>query len=258
MTISALIGYTGFVGSNLLNQNDFDYCYNSKNIADVQNRRFNLVICAAPSAVKWKANQNPEEDLAHINQLITSLKKVDTSFFVQISTIDVYPSPVNLDEKSPIDTTHHHPYGKHRMYLENFVQSHFDKHLIIRLPALFGNGIKKNLIFDLLHNNALNLTHKDSTFQFYNLANLWNDINKARDNKISLLNITSVPTSSKEIANTCFDLEFENITANPPVHYDLKSCHAELFGGKNGYIYSKEQVMYDLTHFIETERKRND
>ena len=257
MSNSALIGYTGFVGGNLLNQYKFDHVYNSKNLSEAQNEQFDLVICAAPSAVKWKANQYPEEDLAHINKLIAGLKTINTSVFIQISTVDVYPNPSNVDESTPIDTTNLHPYGKHRNYLEGFIQSHFDEHLIVRLPALFGAGIKKNLVFDLLHNNALHLIHKDSTFQFYYLDNLWNDINKALGQRISLLNISSEPTSSGEIARTCFNIEFNNIPNTPPVNYDMRSRYASFFGGKNGYLYSKEQVMQDLTHFVQTERKRN-
>jgi nucleoside-diphosphate-sugar epimerase len=257
MANSALIGYTGFVGGNLIRQYKFDHVYNSKNLNEAQNEQFDLVICAAPSAVKWKANQYPEEDLVHINKLTAGLIRIKTSMFVQISTVDVYPDPSNVDETTPIDTTNLHPYGKHRNYLENFIQLNFEEHLIIRLPALFGVGLKKNLIFDLLHNNALHLIHKDSTFQFYNLENLWNDLNKALEQKIDLLNISSEPTTSEEIARNCFNMEFNNITDNPPVHYDMRSKYASLFGGKNGYLYSRNQVMQDLTRFIQAERERN-
>lgn len=257
MTNSALIGYTGFVGGNLHNQYKFDQVYNSKNLNEAQNEQFDLVICAAPSAIKWKANKYPNEDLAQINKLIDGLRPVKTSMFVQISTVDVYPNPLNVDESTPIDTTNLHPYGKHRNYLENFIRSNFDEHLIIRLPALFGEGIKKNLVFDLLHSNALHLIHKDSTFQFYNLENLWNDINRALQQKIFLFNISSEPTTSEELARNCFNMEFNNITDTPPVHYDMRSKYASLFGGKNGYLYSKKQVIKDLTQFVQTERNRN-
>ncbi len=36
----ALIGHTGFVGSNLLKQAEFDRCYNSKNIEEIVDEQF--------------------------------------------------------------------------------------------------------------------------------------------------------------------------------------------------------------------------
>ena len=50
---SAIIGNTGFVGSNLIRQRHFDAFYNSKNI---ETKSFDLVICAGVPAVKWLAN----------------------------------------------------------------------------------------------------------------------------------------------------------------------------------------------------------
>ena len=40
---SALIGYTGFVGSTLLRQRPFDEQYNSKNIREIAGQQFDLI-----------------------------------------------------------------------------------------------------------------------------------------------------------------------------------------------------------------------
>ena len=40
---TALFGYTGFVGSNILTKYKFDYLYNSKNINDTKNKYFNKI-----------------------------------------------------------------------------------------------------------------------------------------------------------------------------------------------------------------------
>ena len=37
-------------------------------------------------------------------------------------------------------------YGKNRLLLEQFVEKNYDNYLIVRLPALFGKGLKKNLL----------------------------------------------------------------------------------------------------------------
>ena len=80
------------------------------------------------------------------------LSTVKAKHFILISTIDVYssfiPSP---DESSIPDETRQDAYGKNRYQLECWVRKHFPSSLIVRLPALFANGLKKNFIFDLMH-----------------------------------------------------------------------------------------------------------
>ena len=146
-----LIGYTGFVGSNLDNQIKFDEKYNSKNIYQIKEKEFNIVYCAGVSAVKWFANQNPQKDIAGINSLIENLKTIKTKTFVLISTIDIYPSFGDIDEDTMPDISKQDTYGKNRYYLENWVKNNFENYLIVRLPALFGKGLKKNFIYDLLN-----------------------------------------------------------------------------------------------------------
>jgi len=70
MATSLLIGSTGFVGGNLARQHRFDAAVNSRSIASVHRKRFDTVVCAAPQAQKWWANQNPAEDLAAIERLV--------------------------------------------------------------------------------------------------------------------------------------------------------------------------------------------
>ena len=43
---NALIGYTGFVGGNILRQKPFKYLYNTKNIEDIKQKKFNLIVCS--------------------------------------------------------------------------------------------------------------------------------------------------------------------------------------------------------------------
>jgi len=249
----ALIGSTGFVGGNLKLSTKFDFEYNRGNIYDIGNHEFDLVVCAAPGAVKWKANQFPEADLAIVNELLENLKYVKTKIFVQISTVDVYQTPIDVDEDFDIETTLDtlHPYGKHRYLIERFVKKNFRDYLIIRLPGLFGIGLKKNVIFDLMNNNLLEMIHKDSVFQFYYLKRLWRDIKRAMKKNVKILNITSEPISVEELARVAFKMNFKNVTEKPPVKYNLKSKFDKEFGGNNGYLYTKNIVLSDLFKFLE-------
>lgn len=147
----ALIGFTGFVGSNLLKQEHFDALFNSTNIRDIAKEDFDIVVSAAPSATKWLANKDPKTDLALTHEFIERLQAIKTHHFVLISTVDVYPSPVNVNEDSGLSADEMQPYGRHRFYIEEAVKELFDNHLIVRLPGLFGAGLKKNFLFDLMH-----------------------------------------------------------------------------------------------------------
>ena len=71
---TALIGNTGFVGSNLLRTKNFTHLFNSTNIHQIVNADFSEVICAGVSAAKWQANLYPEKDIENINKLIEFLK----------------------------------------------------------------------------------------------------------------------------------------------------------------------------------------
>jgi hypothetical protein len=246
----ALIGYTGFIGGNLLRQTKFDFLYNRSNIIDLQNNDLGLVVCAAPSAEKWRANLEPEKDLEAIDELIRSIKKINTAHFILISTIDVYKNPRNFNEDSRIEIDGLHPYGRNRYLLEDFVDDNFTNHLIVRLPALFGYGLKKNFIFDLLHSNCLEMTDCDSEFQFYGLSHLWDDINFAINKSINKINITSEPISARELALRCFNIDFKNKTVKPPIKYDIRSKYDFLFGGKNGYMYEKHIIVNEIKNFV--------
>lgn len=252
---TALIGHTGFVGGNIASQYAFDLCFNSTNIQEIENQNFDLLVIAAPSAAKWKANQEPEIDWGVMLSLMKILKRVQAKQTVYLSTVDVYKSPINVNEDTEIRPEENQPYGKHRFLLEKFIRQHFSDHLIVRLPGLFGQGLKKNLIFDLLNDNCLDLTHKESVFQFYSLENIWRDIEKALAEKIHLINFATEPTSAQEIARLCFDKDFETITEKPPVSYDMRSKYAPIYNGKNGYLYNKNQIIEQLRRFVENYAK---
>ncbi len=248
---SALIGYTGFVGHNLSKQVRFDDLYNRKNIDDAKEEEYDLVVCAAPSAEKWKANLDPQCDAEKINRLICDIICLKTKLFVYISTVDVYRDPMNVDEATAISMADLHAYGKHRLLLERFTRVHFKDCLIVRLPALFGDGLKKNFIFDLIHNNRPDLTDMDSEFQFYCLDHLWSDISIALGNSIRLLNVTSEPLSAREVAARCFGVDILNKTGVPPVKYDVRSLYAHVYNGKNGYLYGRDVILAELKDFAD-------
>ena len=85
-TKCALIGYTGFIGSNLLDFNKKLIKYNSKNIYKIRNRKFDIVICAGTSSKIWLSKKNPIEDKKKIKNLIDNLQTIKTKKFVHLNS----------------------------------------------------------------------------------------------------------------------------------------------------------------------------
>jgi nucleoside-diphosphate-sugar epimerase len=247
---NALIGHTGFIGSNLIRQREFDEFYNSKNIESIIDRQFDILVCSGAPAVKWLANKEPVKDKENLDRLMSCLAKVSANKLILMSSVDVYPVPIEVDEDTPIDASNLHPYGKHRFELENFVRDNFDS-LIIRFPGLFGVGLKKNIIYDFLNNNLVNLIHKDSVFQFYNLANLWQDIQTSLDRGLKLINFATEPTSVSQVAKVAFDFDFTNEPEQVPAKYDMQTKYSQLFNNdESAYLYDKDRVLLDLKDFV--------
>lgn len=150
--MKALVGYTGFVGSNIYSHaTDIDAAFNSKNISDAYGLSPDLLIYAGLRAEKFLANKDPEADMRLILEAEENIKKIAPRKLVLISTIDVYKDPNGVDENTIIDTDGLLAYGYNRYALEQWVREHYPDSLIIRLPALFGNNIKKNFIYDFIN-----------------------------------------------------------------------------------------------------------
>lgn len=250
---NALIWYTWFVWSNILEQIHFDDLYNSKNIEEIKWKEYDIVVCAWVKAIKWWSNQNPKEDLDWINELIEKLKTIKANKFVLISTVDIYPTPIWVDEDFnfwEINKETYHPYWKNRLYLENFVKSNFNDYHIIRLPWLFWNNIKKNVIFDLLNNNQTEKIIPNCKFQYYYLSNLWNDIKKVIENNIKEVNFNSEPIITQEIVNLFFNKSIIWDNIENPIIYDYKTKYDSIFWWKNWYMYSKQDLIKQLNNFI--------
>ncbi|MEG0893864.1 MAG: sugar nucleotide-binding protein [Oscillospiraceae bacterium] len=298
MNIS-LVGYTGFVGGNLNMSHSFDGLYNSKNISDAFGKRHDLVVYCGVRAEKYLANSDPEGDRKLIDTAIENIKHMAPRRLVLISTSDVYKSPNGVDENTTIDTDGLHPYGLNRYALERWVTENVERSLVVRLPGLYGKGLKKNFIYDMItlvpsmlkaekyselsarctlvkngyregtngffklcatgselaalraffeHNdfNSLCFTDSRAVYQFYGLHNLWHDIGVALENKLRLVNLVAEPVSAAETYEYVHGVPFVNKLASEPVKYDLRSVSAELFGGKNGYTYSREQSLREI------------
>jgi hypothetical protein len=241
----------------LQKQAAFDALYRSTNIAEIENREFDTVVCAGAPAQKWLANKNPPEDLAKINALIGHLRKVRAKTFILISTVDVFKTPVGVDESSPVVEDGLHAYGLHRRLLEKFVAEAFPRHLIVRLPGLVGPGLRKNILFDFLNDNNIPQIDSRHVFQFYPMVNLWADIRAALRADLTLAHLTAAPVGVGEIAAEAFRLDFHNEVAPAPIAYDMRTLHAEKFGAAGGehYQYDKRAALLAIRAYAQSEAR---
>lgn len=299
----SLVGYTGFVGSNIYAAGKFNAVYNSKNIEEAYSTNPDLLIYAGLRAEKYLANNAPEKDMELIIQAEENITKIKPKKLVLISTIDVFKVPKDVDENSEIDTENLQAYGYNRYQLELWVREHFPDALIIRLPGLFGKNIKKNFIYDFINVipfmlkeekfhelagmdpelkefyhlqdngfykvevkekdreglkdkfralgfSALNFTDSRSVFQFYHLGRLWEDIQMTLETGIKLWHPATEPVSVGELYAYLTGREFVNELGGIPADYDYKTVHDFRFGGSNGYICNKMEVMEQIKAFI--------
>ena len=304
--MTALVGYTGFVGSNIyaVAGNQIQRVYNSKNIQEAYGTQPDLLIYAGLRAEKYLANNAPEKDMELIREAESNIEKINPEKLVLISTIDIFKEPRGVDENSIVETTGLHPYGYDRYQLELWVRDHFPDALIIRLPGLFGKNLKKNFIYDfinvipfmlkepkfdelsaidgsllefyekqdngfykvkvlgddekpLLKNkfrslgfSALNFTDSRSKYQFYDLSNLWNDIQIAIKAGLLLWHPATEPVSAAEVYEYLTGEMFKNELDGTPADYDYRTVYGDVFGGVGGYICDKKHVIQQIKEFV--------
>lgn len=299
-----LVGYTGFVGSNLAAGHLFDGCYNSKNIEQAYGKQPDLLVYAGVRAEMFLANHDPAADLEQLKGAADNIVRIAPKQLVLISTISVYDAPKGADEDSPINRDCLSAYGANRRWLEEWVEEHIPNRLIVRLPALYGRGLKKNFLYDYIHFlppmltaakraelgaaepliaesylpqdngfykcrpvageerealkaafrrvgfSALNFTDSRSCYQFYDLSGLWNHIARGLELGLDKLNLATQPVSAAQVYHALCGGTFVNELDKPPFDYDFRSKHAAAFGGKDGYLEDREQVLAGIRAFV--------
>jgi nucleoside-diphosphate-sugar epimerase len=250
----ALIGWSGFVGGNLERDAEFDARYRSTDIDEIRGCSFELVVSAGLPAAKWLANKDPEGDWAAVSGLMGALEEVEAAEFVLISTVDVYGNPIGVEEhdRAPEGLT---PYGSHRLAFEEFVAERFPVHRIVRLPALMGPGLRKNVLFDLIHRRQLAVINPDSEFQWYDVRDLWQDLDRVREAGAELVNLVPAPVPTARILAEHFPHVAVGQGAGPTVRYDVRTKYAPLFGARGDYIMDEREVLSRIARFVRDVRE---
>tara|TARA_Y100000748_G_C15482114_1_gene483247 strand:- start:551 stop:1315 length:765 start_codon:yes stop_codon:yes gene_type:complete len=252
--VDALIGYTGFVGANILKGlSENTAVFNTQNIAGIHGQHFETLYISAIQAKKWWANQNPVEDKKRIDDLFAHLKQVSADKVVFISTVDVYQPPVDADEDTPVSTDIH-AYGANRLHAETLAQSLFSNVFVIRLQGLVASNLTKNVVFDLKNKNILDTINPASTLQWYPLSRLNKDISTVIAKDLKLVNLSVEPLTTQQIIDFAplSDDERAIVASNPSnkIAYDVTSKYASLFGGRDGYIVGASESLNEIKRYF--------
>ena len=139
----AIVG-KGAVGSAIarsLDDLNLDYdVYDSSNIEEIFDNRYDLLIYSGVNASKYHADRNPVNDKLHCLRAYDIFKNISAEEKILISTIDASRS---FEQSSA--------YGNNRRLLETKIfqdRELFSNSKILRLPALYGSTVKKNAWYD--------------------------------------------------------------------------------------------------------------
>jgi hypothetical protein len=306
--LDTLIGHTGFVGGNLIRQHGFGATFNRANIESLGDKNFDVTVCAAAPGSMFEANRFPEVDFSQVVGLQSSLEKLTTHRFVLISSIAVLEDFSAGDVETTDQFQKGLAYGRNRRNLEVFALNHFDKPLIVRLPALFGYGLRKNFLFDILNPapsmltptafedikekahshqdtlekvyswdaskamhiidreallaeeggreleqtlvdlglSATRFTNPQSTFQFYNLSNLWVDICRGIEDDLDILHLCPEPVLAGDIYKLATGSTMPDAGARVH-HEDMRTRYANF---PNSYTANRDEVLRDVGAFL--------
>ena len=197
--MNVLIGYTGFIGSSL-NQEQYHLKLNSKNWDSISEPiDVDKLVIAAPSGVKYLANRDPLKDLDSCLTLASNIIK----YFKSIKTMVIISSNDTLNPTTD--------YGQNRQYFNTLMEKVCEKLntdlYIMYLGMTFGSKARKGMVYDFMHGNFD--YYKGGTYQLYPVRHLEHDIQYCIDNKIhrvnyyllksSIVNLNSIALSSSTV-----------------------------------------------------------
>ena len=187
-----LMGARGFVGSafaRFFEKRKVSYvAIHRETYESFAGRKCDILINAAGNSKKYLADQDP---LADFNQsVLLSLRALHDfrpTFYVLLSSVDVYPvlaDPAKNHEGIMFDPLQSSIYGFHKRMAEFLVQKHAASWLIVRLAGMVGRGLKKNPVYDVLHERPL-YVHPDTQYQFMPTETVAHTVWRLIQNKIT-------------------------------------------------------------------------
>ncbi len=215
MSSIAVIGSKGYVGGALYQELLRSAKYTvvgvtRENYADMKAQSFDIIInCAMPSARFWAKNHPEEDFIETVKKTADLLYGWKFKKFVQISTVSA---------RCQLDTV----YGRHKAAAEKLCD--FGDNLTVRLGALYGEGMKKGVLVDMLEGKKV-FVDKASRYSFISVAFCasWVASNLDRQGIVELggKNAVALEDIAKHVQA---DIEFEGEIN----HQDIESAEENL------------------------------
>jgi|688.fasta_scaffold65895_4 hypothetical protein len=219
--MKALIG-TGTVGQSLLRYVKFDSVFKSENLEQLSTQRFDTVVVAAPSGNRLAINQDGTHDLHCVNQIVRAVQRSECKQVILFSSVDAVVCPDSL-------------YGRNRRHMEQQLSQMCDS-TIYRLSGLVGSDIKKNLLYDIKHQQYLQEVDAAAWNQWCLLDDLHALIDDPVPGKIQ--NLVSEPIQNSELLmHFCSGLK---------LNYTKTSTNYNL----SPWIYTRQQIFDAMQRYL--------
>lgn len=222
--MQALVGSRGVIGQSILDCMHVEHEFNSDNINTLKDYKIDQLIIAAPSSNRLYVNQNQQEDTNSIDKIVNAVAQAKPKQVTLIGSLDSAVRP---------DT----PYGFNRLRLEQLLKE-ISPTTVLRLSTLIGSRIKKNLLYDIKHNQYIEHIDPNSVLQWCLLEDLPNII--ASTPIGHTVNVASVPIKNQDII-ACF---------RPDLNLSVKSNSA--YYDQGPYIYSRDQIFAAIEKYLKS------
>lgn len=166
-----IIGSNGFVGSSVLRalKSDDIVLIDRSNIDLCSSYDYSTLFICAGEPRKWFVNSNIKVATKTMVELYSIISRFRARKVIYFSSIDVYNVDFTVNDGYSIE-----PYGVTKLVLEELITKIFENCVIVRLGALFGKGLKKNFLFDLLNERHEWIEKQSplSGFQYFNMGQI--------------------------------------------------------------------------------------
>jgi nucleoside-diphosphate-sugar epimerase len=141
-----------------------------------------IFINANGNSKKYIAEKDPLFDFdLSVRSVRSSIHDFNFKKYVYLSSCDIYEdcsSDKTTQEDFPLSKLNVSTYGFHKYLAEEVVKGKCQDWVIARMGGFVGTGLKKNPVFDILHNQKLWL-HPDSQLQYLNVNTFANILIKS-------------------------------------------------------------------------------
>ena len=167
------------------------------------------LVLSATQARRWWSQPPPDRGLGKGSErLLASIGRCEGPAG-RAHLDDRRPAPIGPRRRRglrahPRGPPTNHAYGSNRFRLEEAIRGRFPETRVVRLPSLFGPGLKKNVIYDLLNGNQVEKINPTSSFQYYDLGSLWEHVSLVIREGIPVIHLFPEPVTRAEIIDRFF------------------------------------------------------